>query len=147
MYITRYTDYSLRVLIYLAIHKKQLCTISEIARSYGISKNHLMKIVQDLNTKGYLLAVRGKNGGIRLNADPQDINIGTLVREIEDETKLVECFGSNNQCVITPACQLKQIFSEALENFFATLDGYTLQSLVGPEHKASLGDLLSIEVS
>ncbi len=147
MHITRYTDYSFRVLTYLAIHKDKLCTINEIASSYDISKNHLMKIVQDLKTKGYLLAVRGKNGGIRLKADPQDINIGTLVRGIENKAKLVECFGSKNQCVITPGCQLKQIFAKAQESFFTTLDDYTLQSLIGPKHKALLGNLLSIENS
>jgi Rrf2 family nitric oxide-sensitive transcriptional repressor len=142
MHITRYTDYSLRVLIYLAINKDGLSTISEIAQSYDISKNHLMKIVQQLNLKGHLLATRGKNGGLRLNRAPSDINIGNLVREIEDKKKLVECFGDNNQCVITPSCQLKGIFAEAQENFFKTLDKYTLHDLVGVNVQYELGELL-----
>ena len=146
MQITRYTDYALRILIYLAVNDNELSTINDIARSYNISKNHLMKIVQELNIKGYLLAIRGKNGGLRLNVKAEDINIGQLVRAMEKETRLVECFGSNNQCVITPACQLKDIFTKALESFFATLDEYTLQDLVGPKQSVQLTRLLSIEV-
>lgn len=146
MQITRYTDYSLRVLIYLAINQDQLTTISDIAKSYGISKNHLMKIVQQLNQQGYLLATRGKNGGIKLNRPAEKINIGQLVREIEGENKLVECFGSDNQCVITPSCQLKNIFAEAQDNFFKTLDAYTLSDLLGPKQQNNLITLLAIKV-
>ena len=146
MHITRYTDYSLRVLIYLAINQNQLTTISDIANSYGISKNHLMKIVQQLNQQGYLLATRGKNGGIKLNRPAREINIGKLVREIEDKNKLVECFGADNQCVITPSCQLKNIFAEAQENFFSTLDAYTLNDLVGASQKNNLTELLAIKI-
>lgn len=146
MHITRYTDYSLRVLIYLAIHTGKLVTINDIATSYGISKNHLMKIVQQLNVKGYILAVRGKNGGIKLNMMPAHINIGSLVREMEDETKLVECFGESNQCIITPSCQLKQIFSQALESFYQTLDSYSLEDLTGTANQAPLSTLLAINV-
>jgi Rrf2 family nitric oxide-sensitive transcriptional repressor len=147
MHITRYTDYSLRVLMYLAINQDRLSTINEIAQSYAISKNHLMKIVQQLNLKGYLLAIRGKNGGIKLNRLPSDINIGELVREIEDKNKLVECFGENNQCVITPSCQLKGIFAEAQESFFKVLDNYTLQDLAGADAKQTLGDILVSETN
>lgn len=147
MHITRYTDYSLRVLIYLAANDGKLCTIGEIAKSYDISKNHLMKIVQDLNARGYLLAVRGKNGGLCLNADTDTINIGSLVRTFEQDSKLVECFGSDNQCAITPACQLKAMFAEAMENFFRTLDAYTLQDLVGGKRKAAVQELLFINAA
>jgi len=146
MHITRYTDYSLRVLIYLAIHQDQLATINDIANSYAISKNHLMKIVQQLNQQGYLLATRGKNGGIKLNRPVEQINIGQLVREIEDKNKLVECFGTDNQCVITPSCQLKNIFAEAQENFFSTLDAYTLSDLVGSKQQDNLAELLAIKI-
>ena len=147
MHITRFTDYAIRVLIYLAVKKNELSTISEIAESYAISKNHLMKIVQELNLRGYLLATRGKNGGIKLISDAEEINIGKLIRELEGETKLVECFGSNNQCVITPTCQLKEMFSKAMESFFATLDEYTLADLVGQTNRPELAKLLSIKVS
>lgn len=147
MHITRYTDYSLRVLIYLATHTDKLATISEIATSYNISKNHLMKIVQQLNVEGYVLAIRGKNGGIKLNNSPGEINIGSLVRSFEDQTKLVECFGESNQCVITPSCQLKSIFSKALESFYQTLDQYTLADLVGQSQQQKLTDLLAINIA
>lgn len=147
MYITRYTDYSIRILIYLAVYNEGLSTINEIAKSYDISKNHLMKIVQDLNVKGYLTAIRGKHGGIKLNINPSEINIGKLVRDIENETNLVECFGSNNQCVITPNCQLKHIFSKALESFFSTLEEYTLKDLVGDKKNPKLLELLGHNVS
>jgi len=146
MHITRYTDYSLRVLIYLAINPSQMTTIDTIAKSYGISKNHLMKIVQQLNIKGYVLATRGKNGGLQLNRAAKEINIGALVRDFEDKNKLVECFGEDNQCVITPSCQLKQIFAEAQENFFKTLDAYTLNDLNGVRKSHALADLLAVEV-
>ncbi len=147
MHITRYTDYSLRVLIYLATNDEQLSTISDIAKSYGISKNHLMKIVQQLNLQGYLLAIRGKNGGIRLDRPANEINIGRLVRDIENKSKLVECFGEENQCVITPSCQLKRIFAEAQESFFKSLDAYTLEDLLGIHRKNQLSELLAIKSS
>ena len=114
MQITRYTDYSLRVLIYLGLKENEQVTIQEIADAYQISKNHLMKIVQELNLQGYVLAVRGKNGGLKLNQSPKDINVGKLVRLMEQDTKLVECFSQKNTCVITPHCQLKRIFSGIL---------------------------------
>lgn len=144
MHITKYTDYSIRVLIYLAVQGNELCTINDIAKSYGISKNHLMKIVQALNAKGYLTAIRGKNGGLRLQGNAADINLGELVQDIEDETKLVECFGPDNQCVITQSCQLKNIFAEAQQSFYQTLEKYTLQDLVEDERQSELKKLLHI---
>ncbi len=145
MYITRYTDYSLRVLMYTALKGEDITTISEIAEQYGISKNHLMKVVQELNSKGYLKAVRGKNGGLRLNGNAEAINVGKLVRDIEQSQALVECFGNANQCVITPACQLKFILAEALEAFFKTLDQYSLADLISVESRTQLVRLLEME--
>ncbi|MFQ3229518.1 RrF2 family transcriptional regulator [Reinekea sp.] len=145
MNITRFTDYSLRVLIYLAVNENRPCTINDIALSYGISKNHLMKVVQGLSQKDFVLATRGKNGGIRLNRPPEQINIGKLVRSMEDGSKMVECFGANNQCVITPSCQMKNIFVEAQDSFYSTLEKYTLADLIGEKHRSGLVNLLSIE--
>lgn len=145
MHITLFTDYALRVLMYLALNPTQQVTIREIADSYGISKNHLMKVVQDLNNKGYLKATRGKNGGLRLRGEPEGINLGTLVRTTEQDLTLVECFGSNGQCVITPACQLKRVLAEALETFFHTLDGYTLADLLPSGNITTMRDLLQIQ--
>jgi Rrf2 family nitric oxide-sensitive transcriptional repressor len=145
MYITRYTDYSLRVLMYVALKGDNISTIREIADSYDISKNHLMKVVQELNAKGYLITLRGKNGGLRLNGQPQDINIGNLVRYTEQDLALVDCFNNSKGCVITPACRLRSVFSEALEAFFKVLDQYTLADLLPKQKQSALINLLRIQ--
>ncbi len=147
MNITRFTDYSLRTLIYLALSGERVVTIKEISERYQISKNHLMKIVQELNSLGFLKATRGKNGGLTLGLAPAKINIGALIRTLEQDSKLVECFGSDNQCIITPACQLKMIFAEAIEQFYRTLDQYTLADLVSNQHQNALHSILAIDVS
>ena len=144
MHITRYTDYSLRVLIYLALQQERLVTIQQIADSYDISKNHLMKVVHQLTLKGYIESVRGKNGGLRLHRRPEDINIGVLVRETEQDMNLVECFSSDNQCCITPVCGLKNILAEALRAFLNTLDQYTLEDILTERQKTQLLRLLQI---
>ena len=146
MRVTRYTDYSLRVLMYVALKGDELSTIAEIADAYDISKNHLMKVVNQLANTGYLRATRGKNGGMRLNRPAEDINIGELVRNTEQDLELVECFGSNNECVITPACELKKILAEALESFFSTLDQYTLADLLPQKYQKQLLKLLDLAV-
>lgn len=144
MHITRYTDYSLRVLMYVALKGDELSTIREIADSYDISKNHLMKVVQELNSKGYLHAIRGKNGGLRLRGEARDINLGELVRSTEQDLSLVECFSAGSHCVLTPTCQLKHVFAEALQAFFNVLDGYTLADLVDPTQSIAMRQLLKI---
>lgn len=144
MHITRYTDYSLRVLMYLAIQGESLATIQDIADSYDISKNHLMKVVHQLNRMGYIATTRGKNGGMRLRLSPAEINIGVLVRETEQDLNLVECFSPDNRCAITPVCGLKGVLSEALNAFFETLDGYTLADLLPSRNEPQLIRLLQI---
>lgn len=144
MHITRYTDYSLRVLIYLAVQRDSLATIQEIADSYDISKNHLMKVVHQLNKKGYIETVRGKNGGMRLHMAPEDINVGVLVRETEHDLSIVECHSSANACRISPVCGLKPMFEEALQAFLAVLDRYTLKDVMSDQHKPQLLRLLQI---
>ncbi|MGC8121398.1 RrF2 family transcriptional regulator [Marinobacter sp. VGCF2001] len=144
MHITRYTDYSLRVLIYLAAEGDRLTTIQEIADSYDISKNHLMKVVHQLNKKGYIETIRGKKGGMRLRMAPRDINIGILVRETEQDLNIVECFSANNACRITPVCGLKSMFGEALKAFLGVLDKYTLADVVQEHHRPQLLRLLQI---
>ena len=145
MHITRFTDYSLRVLMYLVTQDEELSTIRDIAESYGISKNHLMKVVQELSAKGYIESIRGKNGGIRLKTPPEEINIGRLVRAFESEHPVVECEGENNQCVITPSCQLKRVFGEAMESFFSSLDHYTLADIMPPKAQEGFRRLLEID--
>ncbi len=130
MRLTRYTDYSLRVLIYLAVRPDGFGTIQAVAEAYDISRNHLMKVVQELNRRGYIDTVRGKGGGMRLRLPPAKINVGRVVRDMENDMVLVECFGPDNRCVITPECMLKNVLSEALSAFLAVLDRYTLADLV-----------------
>lgn len=144
MHITRYTDYSLRVLIYLAVQGDRLATIQEIADSYDISKNHLMKVVHQLNKKGYIETIRGKKGGMRLHMAPSDINIGILVRETEQDLSIMECFSAKNACKITPVCGLKSMFGEALKAFLEVLDKYTLADVIQDQHRPQLLRLLQI---
>ncbi|WP_175986921.1 Rrf2 family transcriptional regulator [Bacillus sp. Marseille-Q1617] len=131
MKLTLYTDYSLRVLIYLASKPRtELSTIKEIADSYQISKNHLMKVTYELGKMGIIETVRGRYGGIKLAKDPVDINIGKLVRKTEEDFELVECFSKHNSCVITPVCGLKHVLAKALNAYLSVLDDYTLADLV-----------------
>lgn len=126
MKLTRYTDYAVRVIIYLGAHQNQLSLIAEISRQYAISHNNLMKVVQDLARLGYIDTLRGRNGGIRLGRPPQDINIGALIRHTEKGDKLIDC----SHCVIAPACGLPGALALATNAFFAALDGYTLADLL-----------------
>lgn len=144
MHITRFTDYSLRVLMYLAVQGDRLATIQEIADSYDISKNHLMKVVHQLNKKGYIETVRGKKGGMRLHMMPNEISIGVLVRETEHDLSIMECHSSKNACKITPVCGLKPVFGEALQAFLAVLDKYTLSDVMEDQNKPQLLRLLQI---
>ncbi|MFO7788474.1 MAG: Rrf2 family transcriptional regulator [Halospina sp.] len=146
MRITGYTDYSLRVLMYLSLQGDRLATIQEVADRYGISKNHLMKVVHQLTRKGYLDSVRGKKGGIRLRLSPSEINLGVLVREMEPDLNLVECFSPDNTCVISPVCSLKGVLGEALNAFLETLDRYTLADIVTAADAPQLIRLLNIPV-
>ncbi|GAB4069226.1 Rrf2 family transcriptional regulator [Ancylobacter sonchi] len=126
MRLTRYTDYAMRVLLYLGSRPERQCSIAEIARAYAISQNHLMKVVNDLVNAGYLQSARGRSGGIRLARPPGEINIGALVRHTEDGFDLVGC----SSCLIAPACGLTCVLDEALQAFLATLDRYSLADVL-----------------
>lgn len=131
MRLTTFSDYSLRVLMYLAVHRERLATIGEIARAYGVSENHLVKVVHHLAQHGYVETVRGKGGGMRLARRPEQITVGEVVRGTEESLALVECFdGVTSVCRIAPACRLKGVLARAVDAFFATLDGCTLADLV-----------------
>ena len=138
MRLTRYTDYAMRVLLYLGARQDRLCSIAEIAQAYGISQNHLMKVVSDLVNAGYLVSVRGRFGGVRLARPPDQINVGAVVRHTEDGFDLVDC----GSCIIAPACGLTGALHQALAAFMKVLDGYTLADLVG--NGASLQALLGL---
>ena len=132
MRLTTMSDYAMRLLMYVAHHPDELCTIAEIAEAYGISEAHLMKITHQLGQAGFIETVRGKGGGMRLAAPPADINLGEVVRRMEPDFALVECFAVVNNCVLTGHCRLAGIVAGALEGFLAHLDRYTLADLVPP---------------
>ncbi len=132
MQLTKFTDYCLRVLMYLGVRGGELATISEISETYKVSNNHLMKVVQHLAGKGYVETVRGKGGGIRLARKPELINLGDVVRDCEHDLAIVECFNpTNTQCPLLPACILRTALKDATKKFFAALDQYTIADLVG----------------
>lgn len=137
MRLTRYTDYALRVLTYLGLKPQgELSTIKEIAERYGVSENHLMKVVHRLGRAGIIETVRGRQGGLRLAHAPVDINIGQVVRLCEDDMRLVECFNSEtNTCPIAPACALPSVLDEALAAFMAVIDRRTLQDVMEPHRE------------
>ena len=142
MRLTAYTDYSLRTLIYLALNGPGLATINDIARSYGISRNHLMKVAHQLGVVGYVATVRGKNGGLRLARPATAINLGDVVRRMEPDLALVPCFNPAGTCRIRSVCTLKGVLGEALGAFLAVLDRYSLADLLAPQ--AALAALLAL---
>jgi len=144
MRLTSYSDYSLRVLMYLAVRADAVATIEEISRAYGISKVHLMKVVHELGRAGLVETTRGRGGGLRLARRPDEIVVGDVVRRTEDKMDLVECFDPDtSQCRIEPACRLRGVLGEALDAFLTTLDRYTLADLVARRRKP-LSDLLAV---
>jgi Rrf2 family nitric oxide-sensitive transcriptional repressor len=131
MRLTYFSDYSLRLMLYLATHPGRLVPIQEVSQAYGISQNHLVKVVQVLVAKGLVASVRGRNGGLRLNRPPADINLGSLVRLTEPDLNIVECFDlETNTCPIEPACGLKRVFANAREAFLGVLDACTLADFI-----------------
>lgn len=132
MRLTLHTDYGLRVLILLASKAGEPATIPEIAAAYGISRGHLMKVVNELGRLGYVTTTRGRNGGITLGQPAASIRVGEVVRRTEENLALVECFskGGGAGCRIDGACRLKGALGEALGAFLSVLDGYTLEDIV-----------------
>jgi Rrf2 family transcriptional regulator, nitric oxide-sensitive transcriptional repressor len=129
MQLTRFSDYALRVLMFAQGAGGRLVTIEEMADAYDISRTHLMKVVNALTRAGYLSAVRGRNGGLRLAMRAETINLGDVVRATEPDFALVECFATKDHCVITKCCKLQGVLGEALEAFLAVLDEHTLASI------------------
>jgi Rrf2 family nitric oxide-sensitive transcriptional repressor len=142
MQLTRYTDYSLRVLIFLAIQPpERRSTINEIAERFEISRNHLVKIVHRLGQLGYVHTIRGKGGGLCIGAEPGEINLGAVVRDTEATLDVINC--TDPYCPVAPACRLKGVLNEARDAFLAVLDRYTLADLI--HNRAQLASLLRME--
>lgn len=133
MRLTRYTDYAMRVLLYLGARPDALCSIAEIARAYGISQNHLMKVVNELGRAGYVASARGRFGGVRLARPAAEINVGEVVRRMEDDFALVDCA----TCILAPRCGLACVLAEALAAFMAVLDRHSLADLLAKRELAT----------
>lgn len=135
MRLTLHTDYALRVLIYAGLMRDQLCTIPELVRHFDISRAHLMKVVHRLALKGHLQTVRGKNGGLRLAHPPGEINVGAVVRDMEQELDVLGCLRDEpGFCRIEECCVLRRALRDATNAFLATLDRYTVADLIQPRH-------------
>ena len=134
MQLTRFSDYSLRALIYLGLNAHRRCTIREIADAYGISENHLMKLIHRLGQKGFIATTRGRNGGLELAMPASEINLGEVFRATEGNFHLVECFadGEKNTCPISGPCVLTHVLETALQAFLDVLDRHTLEDLLKP---------------
>ena len=135
MRLTHFTDLSLRLLMFLAVKPNGLATIQEVAGRYGISRNHLMKVAQQLVKEGFVESVRGRGGGLRLKRLPSEIRVGDVVRATEDDFRMVECFeAGKTSCTLLPACRLRGVLGEALAAYLAVLDQHTLADLTTPSH-------------
>jgi Rrf2 family nitric oxide-sensitive transcriptional repressor len=133
MRLTLYTDIALRLLMYLALEPGRLATIEDVARRYGVSRNHLMKVAQQLGRAGLIVTVRGRGGGLRLGRPAGEIGIGEVVRLTEEDFRMVECFEpGRSACPLLPGCRLKGALNEALAAYLAVLDGFTLADLTMP---------------
>lgn len=131
MRLSAYTDYSIRVLMQTAICRPRRLTVPEVAETFGISANHLVKIVHDLASNGYLVTQRGAGGGFTLARDPEEIRLGDIVRLGEEHDTVIDCReGANRMCRLVPVCRLKRVLDEASAAFFAVLDGYSLGDIV-----------------
>jgi len=145
MQLTQYTDYGLRTLIALGLASPRMLTVGQVSRSYGISRNHLVKVAARLSALGYVETTRGKGGGMRLARDPQTICVGEVVRRMEAELGVVECLEKDGgNCVIAPSCRLQGLLRTATGRFLEELDAHTLQDVLQPA--APLSRLLGIEI-
>lgn len=148
MQLTLHSDYSLRILLYLTENPGRYVSTREISTAYGISRTHLVRVVQTLLANGFVEVTEGRNGGVRLAADPAKINVGQVVRKTEANFKIVECFDlESNTCPIVPVCRLRGVLQRALEAFLTVLDGYTLAELIPHSRGRTLAQYLNITTS
>ena len=145
MQLTLHADYSLRVLLYLTENPTRLVPTQEISQAYGISRNHLVRVVQTLHSHGFIEVSAGRHGGMKLARPPEEINLGQVVRQTEPSFRVVECFDlEENTCPIEPVCKLKNVLGQALQSFFRVLDGYSLADLARMPQGHRISDLLQI---
>lgn len=145
MQLTLHADYSLRVLLYLAEHSDRAISTQEISTAYGISRHHLVRVVQTLHGHGFVNVATGRHGGVTLSRPLTDINLGQVVRACEPSFRIVECFDPvTNTCPIASACQLQTVIGKALNAFFEVLARYTLADLVQLQAGQRLSDFLPL---
>ena len=144
MHLTIHADYGLRLLMYLGVRREGLSTVQQVADAYEVSSHHMVKVAQNLTREGFVHAVRGRKGGLELAREPEEIRLGDVVRRMERDLALVECFDhEKDRCTLTTACRLRPVLIDALEAFLGVLDKVTLADLlVDP---APLADLLQIQ--
>ncbi|MCO4848246.1 MAG: Rrf2 family transcriptional regulator [Yoonia sp.] len=133
MQLDKFTDFGLRILMTLAAQAPARLSTSAIARIFDLSEHHLAKVASELARGGFVISVRGRNGGLILAQPAADINVGSVVRYLQKDKPVVSCFGTDTSCLILPACGLRAPLAAAHEAFFATLDGYTLADVTGPK--------------
>jgi Rrf2 family transcriptional regulator, nitric oxide-sensitive transcriptional repressor len=140
VHLTLHADYGLRVLLYLAVHSDRQVPTAEISEAYGISKNHLVRVIQALGRSGYIAVRPGRSGGLTLARSPEEVRVGEVVRSMEPHLNLVECFDpATNTCPILPVCGLKHALMDERDAFLSVLDKLTLADVVrrsGPDLKA-----------
>lgn len=134
MQLDKFTDYSLRILITLAVRAPERVPTSRIASQFRLSDHHLSKVATQLVAHGFVVSERGRNGGLTLSRSAEQISIGAVVRAMKRDDPVVECFGSNKSCLILSACGLRNPLRQAQEAFFATLDGYSLHDVAQPRN-------------
>lgn len=143
MQLTLHSEYALRVLLYLGAQPGRVVSTREISEAYGISKHHLVRVVQTLGEDGYLRLAPGRSGGIALAREPHAIRLGDVVRKAEPNMRLAECFDPrNNTCVLAPVCSLKPVLNEALNAFLSSLNRYTLADLLARGAQRKLAAVL-----
>ena len=141
MHFTDFTDYSLRVLIYLHMKGDGKSTVKQVAEYYNISQNHLVKVVHSLGLKGYIKSEKGKGGGIRLSKPASEIKIGAVIKDMEPHFNLVTCFSTTNRpCRVEPVCALKGVLGAAMQSFFDVVDQYSLEDAVNKPCKVGISE-------
>ena len=135
MQVTLFSDYALRMLMYLGVRPDEVVPISQIAEAFGASRHYMLKVMNDLTEAGYITAVRGRRGGVKLAKAPADIRVGKLVKATEPHEGLLDCIPGGSDCPIEAVCKLRKIFIEAQAEFYRTLDNYTVADLIAQPKK------------